>query len=285
VLQRYTLPANLFGFDGRVEATGLVRVVEDWRADRVIIEAGGKVVRDEVNAYGWIPYIIFPNLSRPHQVWGESDLTDLLDVCRELNRRLTVLARILQVSGNPIVVLENVAGSDGIRADEGSIWELPQDSRAYLLDMLQGGGVRLHIEYIELLYRVLHDLAETPRSSFGDSGRVLSGAALEVEIQPLVQKVQRKRRVWEDVYQRRNAMLLDLLERFGSEDLGGVRRTTVLWPEILPSDFTDLVRAEARLGSANPQLANGDAGAGTGRSGPGADPCAGGEADAGRDLR
>jgi hypothetical protein len=163
---------------------------------------------------------------------------------------LTVLARILQVSGNPIVVLENVAGSDGIRADEGSIWELPQDSRAYLLDMLQGGGVRLHTEYIELLYRVLHDLAETPRSSFGDSGRALSGAALEVEIQPLVQKVQRKRRVWEGVYQRRNAMLLDLLERFGGEDLGGVRRTTVLWPEILPSDFTDLVRAEARLVSA-----------------------------------
>ncbi len=254
VLQRYTLPVNqaeeLFGLDGGGGAKGLVRVVEDWRADRVIIEAGGKIVRDEVNAYEWIPYVIFPNLSRPHQIWGESDLTDLLDVCRELNRRLTVLARILQVSGNPIVVLENVTGSDGIRADEGSIWELPQDSRAYLLDMLQGGGVRLHIEYVELLYRVLHDLAETPRSSFGDSGRALSGAALEVEIQPLVQKVQRKRRVWEGVYQRRNAMLLDLLERFGGEDLGGTRRTAVLWPEILPSDFTDLVRAEARLVSA-----------------------------------
>jgi hypothetical protein len=215
--------------------------VEDWSTDRVIIETGGKIVRDEVNAYGWIPYIIFPNLSRPHQVWGESDLTDLLDVCRELNRRLTVLARILQVSGNPIVVLENVAGSDGIRADESSIWELPQDSRAYLLDMLQRGGVRLHIEYIELLYRVLHDLAETLRSSFGDSGRALSGAALEVAIQPLVQKVQRKRRDWEGVYQRRNAMLLDLLERFGGEDLGGLQRTAVLWPEILPSDFTDPV--------------------------------------------
>jgi hypothetical protein len=40
----------------------------------------------------------------------------------------------------------------------------------------------------------MHDLSETPRTAFGDAGRDLSGAALEVEIQPLVQKVQRKGR-------------------------------------------------------------------------------------------
>lgn len=45
VLQRYTLPVNqavdLFGLAGGSGATGPVQVVEDWRADRVIIEAGG----------------------------------------------------------------------------------------------------------------------------------------------------------------------------------------------------------------------------------------------------
>src|SRR5690606_3906156 len=119
-------------------------VVEDWTVDRVRIEVAGIDVRDEPNPYGVIPYVLFPNIGRPHSLWGESDLVDLLDVCRELNRRMTVLARILQVSGNPIVVLENVTGSQGIRADEGAVWELPPESRAYLLDMLAGGGVRLH---------------------------------------------------------------------------------------------------------------------------------------------
>jgi Phage portal protein, SPP1 Gp6-like len=251
VLQRYTLPAwqaeQLFDVGLGVAAQGAVRVVEDWTRDRVQIEVAWKIVRDEPNLYGWIPYVIFPNVSRPHEIWGESDLTDLLDVCRELNRRMTVISCILQVSGNPIVVLENVAGADGIRADEGAVWELPEDSKAYLLDMLQGGGVKLRIEYVELLYRVLHDLAETPRTTFGDSGRALSDAALEVEVQPLVQKVQRKRRAWEAVYQRRNAMLLDLLERFGGLQLGGAQRTQVLWAEVLPSDFESLVRAEAQL--------------------------------------
>lgn len=254
VMHRYTLTAEeaeaLFQLGGVLQS-GAVRVVEDWTDARLRVEVAGVVVRDEPNPYGWIPYLLFPNIGKPHEIWGESDLADLLDVCREINRRMTVISRILQVSGNPIVVLENVTGSQGIRADEGAIWELPEDSKAYLLDMLQGGGVRLHIEYVETLYRALYDLAETPRSAFGDSGRNLSGAALEVEIQPLVQKVQRKRRIWDSVYRRRNWMLLDLLERFGGMDFGGARRTTAIWGSILPNDRESLVRSEAQLVASN----------------------------------
>ena len=32
--------------------------------------------------------------------------------------------------------------------------------------MLQGGGVRLHVDYVDLVYRALHDLAEVPRIAF-----------------------------------------------------------------------------------------------------------------------
>lgn len=251
VVQQYTLPAfqaaDLFKMPDLGAGPGAVRIIEDWSAERVAIEVAGSVISDQPNPYGWIPFVLFPNIGKPHELWGDSDLTDLLDVCRELNRRMTVVSRILQVSGNPIVVLENVESGRGIRADEGAIWTLPEDSKAYLLDMLSGGGVTLHMDYIEALYRALYDLAETPRSAFGDSGRNLSGAALEVEIQPLVQKVQRKRRVWDSVYRRRNAMLLDLLERFGGLDAGGARSTRVLWGSILPADRDALVQNEVQL--------------------------------------
>jgi hypothetical protein len=229
------------------EGSRTARVVEDWGVERYRVEVDGVVVRDEANPYGWIPFVIYPNLARPHEFWGASDLEDLVDVCRELNRRMTTLSRILEVAGYPITVLENVSGSEGIRVDAGAVWELPEASRAYLLDMLAGGGVRLHIDYIDLLYRQLHDLSETPRTAFGDSGRSLSGVALEVEIQPLVQKVMRKRRTWEMVYRKRNAMILDLLERFGGLQLGGLRQTHAVWSEVLPSDREALVRSEARL--------------------------------------
>ncbi|MDQ3044821.1 MAG: phage portal protein, partial [Chloroflexota bacterium] len=197
--------------------------------------------------YGWIPYVVVANDPRPHAFWGESDLADLYDVCRELNARMSVLARVLELSGAPIAVLENVDGSEGISVGPGAKWELPEGARAYLLDLLGGGGVGLHVQYIDLLYRSLHDLSETPRTAFGDSGRDLSGAALEVEIQPLVQKVGRKRRTWDALYRRRNAMLLDLLERFGGHDFGGARRTLPLWPAVLPSDTDSAVRNETAL--------------------------------------
>lgn len=242
--------ARAFGPD--VAASGLAPdrvypVVEDWTAERWTVDAAGQRIRDVANPYGWIPYVVAPNNPRPHVFWGESDLIDLYDVCRELNGRMSVLAKVLELSGAPIAVLENVDGSEGITVGPGAKWELPEGAKAYLLDLLSGGGVGLHVDYVNLLYRVLHDLSETPRTAFGDSGRALSGAALEVEVQPLVQRVRRKRAAWEGVFRQRNARILDLLERFGGHDLGGLRRTTTIWPSILPSDTDGAVRNAAQL--------------------------------------
>ncbi len=160
---------------------------------------------------------------------------------------MSVLSQVLELSGAPIAVLENVDGSDGIAVGPGAKWELPEGSRAYLLDLLGNGGVSLHIDYIGQLFRVLHDLSETPRTAFGDSGRAISGAALEVEIQPLIQKVARKRRQWDAFYRERNRRLLDLLERFGGEEIGGLRRTETIWPNVLPSDAELAVRSAVAL--------------------------------------
>jgi hypothetical protein len=222
-------------------------VVEQWTADRWRVSIADQPVHDGPNPYGWIPYIVVANDRRPLSFWGTSDLDDLVAVCREINRRMSVLAHVLELSGAPIAVLENVDGSEGIRVGPGAKWELPEGSRAYLLDLLQGGGAEVHLRYMDLLFRMLHDLAETPRTAFGDSGRDLSGAALEVEIQPLVQKVNRKRRIWDGVFAVRNAMLLDLMETFGGEALGGLRRTTTIWPPVLPSDTDGAVRNAVSL--------------------------------------
>jgi hypothetical protein len=222
-------------------------VIETWSERRWRVTIAGQEVIDNPNPYGWIPYVLAANDPLPGSRWGTSDLTDLIDTCRELNRRMTVLSRVLELSGAPIAVLENVDGSEGISVGPGAKWELPEGAKAYLLDLLQGGGAETHIAYIDLLYRALHDLSETPRTAFGDSGRDLSGAALEVEIQPLVQKVSRKRRMWDAVFARRNAMLLDLLETFGGAAIGGLRQTTAIWPPVLPSDRDSAVRNAVSL--------------------------------------
>lgn len=247
--QHYVLPGRAIAALGWSQSGALVPdqlypVVEDWSADRWVVRVAGQTARDEANPYGWLPYLVLPNNPSGSEFWGESDLSDLLDVCRELNSRLSVLSRILDLSGAPIAVLENVDGSEGIAVGPGAKWELPEGARAYLLDLLAGNGVRLHIESIDELRTALHDLAETPRTAFGESGRVIAGAGLEVELQPLVQKTKRKRRGLASLYRRRNAMLLDLMERFGGVPIGGLRRTVPVWPPILPSDG----EVDARVG-------------------------------------
>ncbi len=249
--QRYTLRGDqltgLLPATPGIDPARRYDVAESWTNDRWAVWVDGQLAFEEPNPFGWIPYVVLANNVRPHAFWGTSDLTDLLDVCRELNSRMSVLARVLQLSGAPIAVLENVDSSEGIMVGPGARWELPKDSRAYLLDLLGSGGVSLHVDYINVLYRAMHDLSETPRTAFGDSGRTISGAALEVEVQPLLQKVARKRQQWDAFYQERNSRLLDLLERFGDHDLGGLRQTTTIWPPVLPGDRDASVRNAVAL--------------------------------------
>ena len=195
------------------------------------------------NPYGVIPFVIYPNLPRPKQFWGISDIEPLRESIIELNRALTQLSRILELSGNPIAVLENVEESRDIAVQPGAVWELPDQARAYLLDLLQGGGARLHIDYVDLVYRTLHDLAETPRVAFGDSGGDRSGVALRIELDPLLRKVARKRLIRSTAYRRRDALILRVLGHHTGQPFDGVR-TDIAWGPT----FTGAVPPELQLG-------------------------------------
>lgn len=247
--QHYILPGQAvmalgWAAQGALAPDRTYPVVEDWTAERWTVSVAGQTARDESNPYGWLPYLVLPNNPGGAQFWGESDLDDLIDICRQLNTRVSALADVLDLAGWPITVLENVDSAEGITVGPGARWELPEGAKAYLLNLLKDGGVEQHTKYVEELRTALHDLAETPRTAFGEAGRALSGTSMQVELQPLVQKVKRKRRGLESLYRRRNAMLLDLLERFGGAPVHGLRRTVPIWPPILPSDR----EADTRIG-------------------------------------
>ncbi len=217
-----------------------VTVVEEWSdaAYRVLVD--DVPVHDGPNPYGFIPYVIFPNTPRPHEFWGVSDLADILEVNRALDRRLSILAQILELSGNPVTVLENVTGAQGVNVAPGALWELPENSKAYLLDLLAGGSVDQHLRYIEALYRIMDDLGEMPRMSFGESGQARSGIALTVQLQPVVQKTNRKRLIWGAAIERRAALSLRLLLVHHALDLGPYTLDDfplrAIWAPILPVD-------------------------------------------------
>ena len=221
-------------------------VVEVWTADSLEIWVDNLLQDQRPNPYGFIPFIVFPNLREPKKFWGVSDIPAIVEPARELNRAFSQLSMILELSGNPIAVLENVEDAQDIAVQPGAVWELPERARAYLLDLLQGGGVKLHTDFIGLVYRALHDLSESPRTSFGDNRQGLSGVALEMELNPLIQKVRRKRLIRSAAYERRISMVLKMLEQKRGQTFGPVW-PRIVWGPILPQDRARLVQDEEVL--------------------------------------
>jgi len=112
-------------------------ITEVWTADRWQVWHDGALVEDGANPYGFIPYVLYPNVRRPKQFWGESDLAPVREPCIELNRAVTQLSSILEVSGNPITVLEGVSESKDVAIEPGAIWEMPPGTKAYLLSLVE----------------------------------------------------------------------------------------------------------------------------------------------------
>jgi len=247
VASKYRLDAPsasaLYGIAPRAETA---EVVEVWTARDFALWVDDAVIDRKPNPYGFIPFVIYPNLREPKKFWGVSDLVSVMEPQRELNRAISQLSRILELSGNPIAVLENVEESEDIAVAPGAVWNIPEDAKAYLLDLLQGGGVGLHMDYINLLYRALHDLSESPRVAFGQTERDLSGVALETELQPLLQKVRRKRLIRASAYSQRNRMALRLIEKYLGEDFGDCS-LRVVWGPMLPYDLAKTVANEQTL--------------------------------------
>jgi hypothetical protein len=249
VASRYQLSADEIGMLHRQAGGGSRKnstVVEVWTHAEFELWIDDVLFERKPNPYGFIPFIVFPNVREPKKFWGVSDVPALMGPARELNRALSQLSLILELSGNPIAVLENIENAEDIAVRPGAVWEIPEAARAYLLDLLQGGGVKLHVDYIDLLYRTLHDVSESPRTAFGDNQRGLSGVALEMELHPLLQKVKRKRLIRTAVYRRRNEMVLRLLERMAGESFGRYR-SRIVWGPVLPQDRGRLVRDEQIL--------------------------------------
>jgi hypothetical protein len=234
---------------GAADTGGMVNITEIWTEREFELYLNSRRLAVKGNPCGCIPFIIFPNLREPKNFWGTSDLATLIEPQQELNRAMSQISRILELSGNPIAVLENVEEAQDIAVRPGAVWTLPEDSRAYLLDLLQGGGLKSHIEYIELLYRALHDLSEAPRASFGGLSRELSGVALQIELYPLLQKIGRKRVIRTAAYRRRGWLIYRLLEKFaGAPHLEESRfRLRVNWGTVLPQDFSRLAADEQTL--------------------------------------
>jgi len=247
VASRYTLSQyEVQLLYGRTIEKKQATITEAWTSKTFDLYLDNDLMESKPNPYGFIPFVIFPNLREPKKFWGSSDIPSLIQPQREFNRALSQLSRILELSGNPIAVLENIASAEDIKVQPGALWTIPEDAKAYLLDLLQGGGVRLHVDYIDVLYRALHDISEMPRAAWGSIEKELSGAALNIELGSLTQKVTRKRTIRTNAYHQRNDLILKLAGKYMNGNFEQINHR-VVWGPILPQDTARQAQNEQLL--------------------------------------
>ena len=227
---------------GGVGVGALVETVEIWSDQRYRLIVGSTTVHDGPNPYGFIPFVVIPNLQPPNSRWGQSDLVDLIPLNRELDERMSDQADVIRYHADPPVVFRGVEEHSDLPVGPGTVWDLPRDADVSLLEW-HGNAPALQ-DHIDRVLRALYEVTETPRTSFGDSGRLLSGVALETELHPLVQRTLRKRVSWSAALRRCNQMLLLLAERVSGLPPGTFApyRSQIVWPPMLPRDD----EAEAR---------------------------------------
>lgn len=212
-----------------------VEVIEEWTAGEYRLWLGGALQQQKANPFGFIPYLIVPNNRKPGQYWGTSDFADLWPVAAEINTATSTFATIIEYSGAPVVVVENVASTDNLKVGPGQLWDLPEQSKAYLLEMMSAGGAQLYVNYLERLITMFRDLSAMPPVTWGDvehAGQPHSGAALTLQLNPLVQAVARRRLLWEDAFRARCLMAFAIAARMsGTPDFADVG-VEVVWPNL-----------------------------------------------------
>ncbi len=113
IASRYQLSAEESEFLYQVKPKGKqATIVELWTDGEFELYLDDALIEKKPNPYGVIPFIIYPNLREPKRFWGISDLTQIMESQRELNRAMSQLSRILELSGNPIAVARNLPAAE-----------------------------------------------------------------------------------------------------------------------------------------------------------------------------
>lgn len=238
-------------------------LLEVWRPDSLTIHVGATIVFEGPNPYLTpIPFVHVPNLAPPGTPWGLSDLEDVIPLNRELDERLSDQADVIRYHADPPVIFKGVREHSDLAVGPGTVWDIPSEADVTLLEWRgQTPAVDRHLDRI---LRALYDVAEAPRSSFGDTEQAFSGVALETQLQPIIQRTLRRRIVWEAAlrqigqyvlllaeqfgraatagqgghaaYRYRDGSALDSSRRSATPGAGRPYRVSVHWPPLLPRD-------------------------------------------------
>ena len=181
--------------------------------------------------YPWAPVIDCQNLPLPNEFWGMADLEDdVLGLNASIDFVLSNLKRIIRFHAHPKTWARGVS-KDQLDINVDSVILLNNDA-AELHNLEMQSDLSSSIMLYDRLREALHEVAQVPEVATGklDGIGALSGLALQILYQPLIERTEVKRRTYGALLVELNRRLLEI-GGFGPDN-----RTVLHWPEMLPSD-------------------------------------------------
>ncbi len=205
-------------------------------------QASGKAqetVWREIKRTEW-PYPFAPiahcqNLPAPNEFFGMADLEeDTVELIKAIQFVLSNLRKIIRYHGHPKTIGTGFT-QQNIQIDTDNMLILPNpDAKIWNLEMI--GNLQSSLEFFKTLKEALFTEARIPEIAIGSMQGIgaLSGVALEILYQPLLDKTETKRLLYGGLLSHLCACML-VIGGF-AQDIDDVD-TKITWPEILPRDM------------------------------------------------
>lgn len=184
--------------------------------------------------FAWPPIAGCQNLPAPNEVWGVGDLEgDVLAVCSAINFTLSNMARILRFHAHPKTWGSGFSARQLDVAVDGLTILPSPDARLQNLEMQSDLGSSLQM--YGRLKEALHEIARIPEVAMGrlEGLGALSGTALRILYEPLVEKTRTKRLLYGELLEDLGRRLLEM------GGFGAGARVEVAWPPLGPPGGRD----------------------------------------------
>ena len=200
--------------------------------DQVANGNGPFVTRSEtVWPWPWSPIVDCQNLPSPNEYYGIADIEDdVISLNDAINFVLSNMARIVRFHAHPKTWGKGFTARQlSIAVDETIVLPSPE---AELHNLEMQSDLEASIRLYERLREALHEITRVPEVATGklDRAGALSGVALHILYQPLIEKTRQKRMTYGEMLVELNRRLLEM-GGFGPDNI-----TTIHWPELLPKD-------------------------------------------------
>lgn len=259
VVWRYVIQYPARGKDGErlVMRQTIERAGNGWTVkDEVSTNEGAWVVQaDIVWPWAWPPIVDCQNLPSPNEYYGLADIEeDVLKLNTAINFTLSNLQRIIRFHAHPKTWGSGFNAKDlKVGVDDTLVFTNP-DAQLHNLEMQS--DLTSSIAYYERLKEALHETAHIPEVATGklESTGQLSGVALAILYQPLLDRTEQKRLTYGNLLIELFRRLLDMAG-YGANNLVALH-----WSKLLPANRLEELQAallEKQIGVSEDTLLRG----------------------------